>query len=105
MARFIPDMVILFKRLLADSRVPRKRKVVLWLIVGYLLLPIDIVPDFIPVAGQLDDAIVVALALRWMLRGVDPIVLDELWPGPPPGLALLSRPSHRAWSRAVARDA
>jgi len=91
MARFIPDMIVLFKRLLGDKRVPRKRKALLWLTLVYLALPIDIVPDFIPVAGQLDDAIVVALVLRWMLRGVDPIVLDELWPGPSSGLALLKR--------------
>lgn len=91
MARFIPDMVVLFKRLLGDKRVPRRRKALLWLTVVYLVLPIDLVPDFIPVAGQLDDAIVVALVLRWMLRGVDPVVLDELWPGPPAGLALLKR--------------
>ena len=91
MARFIPDMIVLFKRLLGDKRVPRKRKALLWLTLVYLALPIEIVPDFIPVAGQLDDAIVVALVLRWMLRGVDPIVLDELWPGPSSGLALLKR--------------
>jgi uncharacterized membrane protein YkvA (DUF1232 family) len=91
MARFIPDMVVLFKRLLGDSRVPRRRKALLWLTVGYLVLPIDLVPDFIPIAGQLDDAIVVALVLRWMLRGVAPSILDELWPGPPAGLALLKR--------------
>jgi uncharacterized membrane protein YkvA (DUF1232 family) len=91
MARFIPDMIILFKRLLGDSRFSRRRKLLLWLTVGYLVLPIDIVPDFIPVAGQLDDAIVVALVLRWMLRGVDPTVLDELWPGPLAGLELLKR--------------
>ncbi len=91
MARFIPDMIVLFKRLLGDSRVPRKRKALLWLTIAYLALPIDVVPDFIPVAGQLDDAIVVALVLRWMLRGVDPGVLDELWPGPLAGLTLLKR--------------
>jgi uncharacterized membrane protein YkvA (DUF1232 family) len=90
-ARFIPDMIVLFKRLLGDKRVPRRRKAVLWLTIGYLALPIDLVPDFIPLVGQLDDAIVVALVLRWMLRGVDPAVLDELWPGPAAGLALLKR--------------
>jgi uncharacterized membrane protein YkvA (DUF1232 family) len=90
-ARFIPDMIVLFKRLLGDSRLPRQRKALVWLTLGYLALPVDIVPDFIPIAGQLDDAIVVALLLRWILKGVEPGILDEVWPGPPAGLALLKR--------------
>src|SRR4051794_15548835 len=53
-ARFIPDCVVLFRRLLADPRVPSRRKLVLAAAVGYLVLPFDLVPDFIPVAGQLD---------------------------------------------------
>ncbi len=89
--RFIPDMIVLFKRLLGDRRVPRKRKALVWLTLAYLALPVDIVPDFIPIAGQLDDAIIVALVLRRVLKGVEPGVLDELWPGPPAGLVLLKR--------------
>ena len=61
---FIPDCVILLRRLLADRRVPRRYRALLVLLVGYLLSPIDLVPDFIPVAGQFDDAVVVGLALR-----------------------------------------
>lgn len=91
MARFIPDALVLFKRLLGDARVPRRRKALLILTLVYLALPVDLVPDFIPVIGQLDDAIVVALVLRSLLRGVDPAILDELWPGPAAGLALLRR--------------
>src|SRR4051794_11563733 len=64
-ARLIPDCVVLFRRLLADDRVPRRRKAALLLLLGYLALPIDLVPDFLPVIGQLDDAVMVALVLRY----------------------------------------
>jgi uncharacterized membrane protein YkvA (DUF1232 family) len=89
MATFIPDCIVLLSRLASEPRVPRRRKVVLLALVGYLALPIDLVPDFIPVAGQLDDAIVVALVLRHFLRtGGEPLV-RELWPGPDRSLRLI----------------
>jgi uncharacterized membrane protein YkvA (DUF1232 family) len=88
-ARFIPDCVILFRRLLADPRVPSGRKAVLAVAIGYLALPFDLVPDFIPIAGQLDDAIVVALALRYVLRSGGPQLLAEHWPGPRESLTLI----------------
>jgi uncharacterized membrane protein YkvA (DUF1232 family) len=91
LAGFIPDCLILFRRLLADERVPRSRKLALLLLVGYLALPIDLVPDFIPVAGQLDDAILVALVLRFVLRSNGPALLNEHWPGPPQGARLIRR--------------
>ncbi len=69
LARFIPDCVVLFRRLVTDPRVPRRRKLLLLALVAYLVMPLDLVPDFIPVAGQLDDAILVALVLRIVLRG------------------------------------
>ena len=81
-ARFIPDCVLLFKRLLSDKRVPRSRKVLVAFLLFYLSMPFDLVPDFIPVAGQLDDAILVALVLRSILGGTGPDVVRELWPGP-----------------------
>jgi uncharacterized membrane protein YkvA (DUF1232 family) len=82
LAGFIPDCVVLLRRLLGDDRVPRRRKAVLMALVGYLSLPLDLVPDFIPVAGQLDDAIIAALALRYVLRAGGPGLLREHWPGP-----------------------
>lgn len=91
LARFIPDCVGLFRRLLADHRVPGRRKTIVALVVAYLLFPLDLVPDFIPVAGQLDDAIVVAFALRFLLRSGDSELLRELWPGPPESLAVVTR--------------
>ena len=81
-ARFVPDCVVLFRRLLADPRVPRRNKVVLGLVIGYLAMPIDLVPDFIPVAGYLDDAVIVAFVLRHVLRGSAKELIDEHWPGP-----------------------
>jgi uncharacterized membrane protein YkvA (DUF1232 family) len=90
-AGFVPDCVTLFRRLLADGRVPRRNKLLLGACVGYLVLPIDLVPDFIPVAGQLDDAIVVTLALRTVLRAGGPQLLAEHWPGPASSLSALTR--------------
>jgi uncharacterized membrane protein YkvA (DUF1232 family) len=80
-ARFLPDCIVLLKRLLRDDRVPRRAKVVLGLLVLYLLMPLDLVPDFIPVAGQLDDAILVAAAIAYVARSAGRDVIEELWPG------------------------
>lgn len=91
LAGFIPDCLILFKRLLGDGRVSPARKIALAAVVAYLALPLDLVPDFIPVAGQLDDAIIVALALGLVLRGGGRALLDEHWPGPPQGARLIGR--------------
>jgi uncharacterized membrane protein YkvA (DUF1232 family) len=81
-ARLVPYCAILFKRLLADPRVPSRWKVASAFALVYLAVPFDLVPDFIPVAGQLDDAILVALVLRGLLRSAGPRLLREHWPGP-----------------------
>jgi uncharacterized membrane protein YkvA (DUF1232 family) len=81
-AGFIPDCLVLLQRLLCDERVHRRRKAVLVVLVAYLSLPLDLVPDFLPVVGQLDDAIVAALALRYVLRSGGPGLLEQYWPGP-----------------------
>jgi uncharacterized membrane protein YkvA (DUF1232 family) len=91
LAGFIPDCIVLVKRLLHDPRVPRRRKLLLALLIAYLALPFDAVPDFIPVAGQLDDAIVVALVLRAILRSGGEELLREHWPGPERSLAVIRR--------------
>jgi uncharacterized membrane protein YkvA (DUF1232 family) len=90
-AGFIPDCIVLFKRLLGDPAVPRRRKLVLALLVAYLAMPIDLIPDFIPVAGQLDDAILVGLALRGIVRGGGPDLVRRHWPGPEPSLKVVLR--------------
>jgi uncharacterized membrane protein YkvA (DUF1232 family) len=90
-AAFVPDCVVLFKRLLSDPRVPRRKKLVLAALIPYLLMPFDLVPDFIPVAGYLDDAVIVAFALRYVLRGSGPDLISAHWPGPPASLNLVLR--------------
>ena len=90
-ARFVPDCIVLFRRLIGDARVPRRKKAVLVVLIGYLALPFDLVPDFIPVAGYLDDAVIVGFALRHVLRGADATLIEELWPGPRESLDLILR--------------
>ncbi len=87
--RFIPDCIVLFKRLLRDPRVPRRAKVALALLVPYLALPFDLIPDFIPVAGQLDDAILVAATIAYVARCAGRVVIEDLWPGSERGLRVV----------------
>ncbi len=82
-AALVPNLVRLFSGLIRDPRVPRRAKVVLGATVLYLAMPIDLVPDFIPVAGQLDDAIVAAFALRYVIGTTPRELVAEHWPGDP----------------------
>lgn len=91
LARFVPDCAILFARLLRDPSIARWRKLVLVPLVAYLAMPLDLVPDFIPVVGQLDDVIVVVLALRVVLGGADAALIRRHWPGPEASLNLMLR--------------
>jgi uncharacterized membrane protein YkvA (DUF1232 family) len=91
LAGFVPDCAVLFARLLRDPRVPRRNRVLIAALVPYLALPFDLLPDFIPVAGQLDDAILVAFVLRRVVRSAGPKVLKELWPGPEASLRIVLR--------------
>jgi uncharacterized membrane protein YkvA (DUF1232 family) len=89
LAGFIPDCVVLCARLVRDPRLPRRYKVMLVALAGYLAMPFDLVPDFIPVAGQLDDAAAVAVTLAYLVRRSGRGVVEELWPGSPRGLRLI----------------
>ena len=91
LAGFIPDCLVLFKRLIADPRVDRRRKGLLFGMVAYLASPIDLVPDFLPVVGYADDAILTALVLRRLVRKVGRDKLAKHWPGTPDGLDRLLR--------------
>jgi uncharacterized membrane protein YkvA (DUF1232 family) len=90
-ARLIPDCAVLVSRLVRDRRVPRRRKLLLLALGAYLVLPFDVVPDFIPIAGQLDDAILVALVLRHLVRTQGTGLVRELWPGPERSVELVLR--------------
>jgi uncharacterized membrane protein YkvA (DUF1232 family) len=91
LAGFIPDCVVLVSRLARDSRISRPRRAALFLVLGYLALPIDLVPDFLPGIGQLDDAVLLGLALRLLVRGGGGEIVRESWPGPQASLTLVLR--------------
>lgn len=80
-ALFLPNFVVLLKRLISDPRVPRKSKLILGGTIAYLVSPIDVIPDFVPGLGQLDDVVVALLALHSILNRVDDEVVIEHWPG------------------------
>ena len=79
------------KRLARDPRVPRRRRLLLLALAGYLVMPIDLIPDFIPVIGLLDDALLVVLVLRGVLRAAGPDAVREHWRGSEAGLAAVLR--------------
>ena len=89
--RLLPDVVRLLRRLSADPALPRGVRVRLFLLLGYLLMPVDLVPDFIPVIGYADDAVIVALVLRSVTRAAGEEALDRPWPGSPDGRAAVKR--------------
>lgn len=103
--RLLPDVLRLMSRLGADTTLPRGVRVRLGLLMVYLAVPIDLVPDFIPVLGYADDAIIVIAVLRSIVRRVG---IDEVrahWPGTDDGFAALTRltslarPDHDSTSR------
>jgi uncharacterized membrane protein YkvA (DUF1232 family) len=81
LATLIPNLVVLFRGLLGDPRVSRSSKAWLWFALGWFISPIDLIPEFLPVVGPLDDAIVAALVLRHVLRRTDRSVLADHWRG------------------------
>jgi uncharacterized membrane protein YkvA (DUF1232 family) len=83
MAAFLPACVTVARTLRRDPRVPRRVKVVAAVAALWVLSPIDLIPEFLPVIGPLDDVVVVVLALRYVARHVPPDVLREAWPGEP----------------------
>ena len=91
LAGFIPDCLVMVGRLARDARISRPRRAVLFAVLAYLAMPIDLIPDFLPGAGQLDDAVLLALALRVLVRGAGAEVVREAWPGPDASLRLILR--------------
>jgi uncharacterized membrane protein YkvA (DUF1232 family) len=83
LAGFLPNCVTLARRLARDDRVPRSVKLALGFAGLWALSPIDLIPEFLPVIGPLDDVVVIALALRFAVRRVPAELLYEAWPGEP----------------------
>jgi uncharacterized membrane protein YkvA (DUF1232 family) len=89
--RVLPDLLGLVRRLATDRDVPPWARWTLWALLGYLALPIDLVPDVLPVIGYADDVIVVAVVLRLVVRACGETALDRHWRGGPAGLAAVRR--------------
>jgi uncharacterized membrane protein YkvA (DUF1232 family) len=101
-AGFIPDCLVMVRRLAADPRTRWRDRVLLGALLVYLASPFDLVPDFVPVAGQLDDAVIVALALGVLLRSRGEAAIRAAWPGPEGSLRVVLR---AARAPRAARDA
>ena len=91
LAGFIPDCIVLVGRLARDSRISRPRRLILFAVLAYLALPIDLVPDFLPGLGQLDDAVLLGVALRLLVHGGGTELVREAWPGPQASLTVILR--------------
>ena len=89
--RLLPDVLRLLRRLAADRSLPGGVRVRLWLLLGYLAIPVDLVPDFVPVLGYADDAIIVTWVLRSVVRRAGPDAVRRHWPGSQDGLDALWR--------------
>lgn len=85
----VPNLVKLLYRLLRDKRVPRQRRLAMTLVGAYVASPIDLVPDFIPVLGSIDDLLVLAFAVDYLLQASPPEVVEEWWDGSEDGLELV----------------
>ncbi|MFI7678596.1 YkvA family protein [Actinophytocola sp. NPDC049390] len=89
--RLLPDVLRLTRRLAADKSLPRGVRVRLALLLAYLAFPIDLIPDFIPVLGYADDAIIVTAVLRGVARAAGSEALRRHWPGTEAGFDTLIR--------------
>uniref|UniRef100_UPI003F49304E YkvA family protein n=1 Tax=Nonomuraea bangladeshensis TaxID=404385 RepID=UPI003F49304E len=89
--RLLPDVLRLVRRLAADPELPRGVRVRLALLLAYLAFPIDLVPDFIPVLGYADDAVIVIAVLRSVVRRAGVQAVRRHWPGSDDGFAALAR--------------
>ena len=89
--RLLPDVLGLVRRLAGDPSIPRAVRFRLWLLLAYLAIPFDLVPDFVPVIGYADDAIVVGLVLRSVVRHAGAAAIRRHWRGSDAGLAAVTR--------------
>jgi uncharacterized membrane protein YkvA (DUF1232 family) len=91
LAKLLPNLLSLFRGLMRDPRVPRRSKVLLGFAALWIASPIDLIPEFIPFLGPLDDAVVAALVLRHVLRRAGPEVVAQHWRGDPATLQRVLR--------------
>jgi uncharacterized membrane protein YkvA (DUF1232 family) len=91
LVRVLPDLLRLVRNLLGDRGVPLGARVALVVLLAWLISPIDLIPEFVPVLGPVDDAVVAVLVLRYVGRRVGLEDLRQRWPGSPEGFALLTR--------------
>jgi uncharacterized membrane protein YkvA (DUF1232 family) len=91
LAMLVPNLVRLFRGLLGDRRIPRRTRWLLLAGVAWFASPIDLIPEFIPVLGPLDDAIVAAMILRHIVKVAGPQVVGDHWPGDPATLERIMR--------------
>lgn len=91
LALLLPQVAGLIARLAGDPRVPTRVKAVLGVAAVFLASPVDVIPDFIPVVGYLDDVVLVAIVLDGLLNHVDRQIVLEHWPGDPASLERTSR--------------
>jgi uncharacterized membrane protein YkvA (DUF1232 family) len=103
---YAPQVQVLCQALIGDPRVLPHHKLVLRALARYLDLPLDVIPDFIPIIGRLDDALVTALAIRTALRSANAELIRQYWPGPePPPKSILRRAKGRTRSPAASASA
>ena len=88
-AGFLPNSAVLLRRLWREPQLPRRARVALGLAALWVLSLVDLVPEFLPLVGPLDDAVVVVVALRYALRTVPRAVVEAAWPGSPAVLGRL----------------
>ena len=89
LAGFVPDCVVLLRRLRQSGDLGTRQRWLIAAAIGYLAMPFDLIPDVLPILGQLDDALVLALVLRSVLRSAGPDVISAQWPGPEASLRVV----------------
>ncbi len=89
--RLLPDTARLLHKLASDHTIPRRTRWLVWALLGYLALPIDLIPDFVPVVGYADDAVLTSIVLRRVVHRAGAGKVQQHWPGSPEGLSMLRR--------------
>lgn len=89
--RLLPDVLRLLRHLAADRTLPWAVRARVWIAIAWLISPVDLIPEFLPIIGPADDVIVVTILLRSLIHRAGPETVQRHWPGTPDGLAALAR--------------